>query len=590
MDNSAVLNDRVTRYAREVVTGKVDAGELHRLACQRHLDDLKRQRTTEFPYYYSPEKAQEILEYSETLTVAEGTEPKPVRLLDSQAFDLGCTFGWYKVKNNKRRFRRRYKSMARQNGKTFENGIMGTYISGFGGYYYGKLFTVATKKRQARLAWEEMSKFITIDPDLNEYFDIKDYKSVIEALDTFCTIEALSKEAGLDDGFRAIYASIDEIHQHKDNKIYKALYNGTRALDETLVSMITTRGDNLNSFCKEMDDYAIKILKGLATAEDFFIDIYCLDKDDDIWDPKNWVKANPFICAAGNEEKLETLKADAQTAKDMGGSDLRDFLTKSLNMWVQNTDDQFINAEKWKKCGTKRTLEDMRGRSCWVGLDLSSGGDLTTYALEFPEEYTTETGETKEKYYFYSHSFMPRGRLEEHIETDLAPYDLWEQMELITVTGGGGDFKNDYKFIIKDLQRLKDEYDLTFLGIGIDPHNADGILSDLEDFGCPVVVITQSCRSLNDPTVDIQLLVKSEDIEYNLGNELLTWSFLNAMVVRNSFDEVKVDKKPGQRYKRIDPVDACVDAHAVMLKNKTKEIVDVQSELDRYLETMGWKK
>lgn len=590
MDNSAVLNDRVTRYAREVVTGKVVAGELHRLACQRHLDDLKRQRTTEFPYYYSPEKAQEILEYSETLTVAEGTEPKPVRLLDSQAFDLGCTFGWYKVKNNKRRFRRRYKSMARQNGKTFENGIMGTYISGFGGYYYGKLFTVATKKRQARLAWEEMSKFITIDPDLNEYFDIKDYKSVIEALDTFCTIEALSKEAGLDDGFRAIYASIDEIHQHKDNKIYKALYNGTRALDETLVSMITTRGDNLNSFCKEMDDYAIKILKGLATAEDFFIDIYCLDKDDDIWDPKNWVKANPFICAAGNEEKLETLKADAQTAKDMGGSDLRDFLTKSLNMWVQNTDDQFINAEKWKKCGTKRTLEDMRGRSCWVGLDLSSGGDLTTYALEFPEEYTTETGETKEKYYFYSHSFMPRGRLEEHIETDLAPYDLWEQMELITVTGGGGDFKNDYKFIIKDLQRLKDEYDLTFLGIGIDPHNADGILSDLEDFGCPVVVITQSCRSLNDPTVDIQLLVKSEDIEYNLGNELLTWSFLNAMVVRNSFDEVKVDKKPGQRYKRIDPVDACVDAHAVMLKNKTKEIVDVQSELDKYLETMGWKK
>lgn len=590
MDNSAVLNDRVTRYAREVVTGKVVAGELHRLACQRHLDDLKRQRTTEFPYYYSPGKAQEILEYSETLTVAEGTEPKPVRLLDSQAFDLGCTFGWYKVKNNKRRFRRRYKSMARQNGKTFENGIMGTYISGFGGYYYGKLFTVATKKRQARLAWEEMSKFITIDPDLNEYFDIKDYKSVIEALDTFCTIEALSKEAGLDDGFRAIYASIDEIHQHKDNKIYKALYNGTRALDETLVSMITTRGDNLNSFCKEMDDYAIKILKGLATAEDFFIDIYCLDKDDDIWDPKNWVKANPFICAAGNEEKLETLKADAQTAKDMGGSDLRDFLTKSLNMWVQNTDDQFINAEKWKKCGTKRTLEDMRGRSCWVGLDLSSGGDLTTYALEFPEEYTTETGETKEKYYFYSHSFMPRGRLEEHIETDLAPYDLWEQMELITVTGGCGDFKNDYKFIIKDLQRLKDEYDLTFLGIGIDPHNADGILSDLEGFGCPVVVITQSCRSLNDPTVDIQLLVKSEDIEYNLGNELLTWSFLNAMVVRNSFDEVKVDKKPGQRYKRIDPVDACVDAHAVMLKNKTKEIVDVQSELDKYLETMGWKK
>lgn len=588
MDNGySPIWDRVTEYASKVVSGKVVSGELHRLSCQRHLNDLKRQRTKEFPYYYDPVKAMEIIDYAETLTIAEGTEPRAVVLLDSQAFDLGCTFGWFKVSNNKRRFRRRYKSMARQNGKTFENGIMGTYIAGFGGYHYGKLFTVATKKRQARLAWEEMSKFITIDPDLNEYFKVMDYKSTIEALETYCTIEALSKEAGLDDGFRSIYASVDEIHQHKDNKIYKALYNGTRALDETLVSMITTRGDNLNSFCKEMDDYAIKILRGLATAEDFFIDIYCLDPNDDIWDPKNWVKANPFI--ASNPEKFEILLTDAQTAKDMGGSDLRDFLTKSLNMWVQNTDDQFIRADKWAKCGSKRTLEDMRGRSCWVGVDLSSGGDLTTYSLEFPEEYITEIGETKEKYYFYSHSFMPKGRLQEHIETDLAPYDLWEQMELITVTGGSGDFKNDYKFIIKDLERIKKEYDLKFLGIGVDPHNADGILSDLEAFGCPVIIILQSCKSLNDATVDIQLLVKSEDLEYNQNNELLTWSFLNASIVRNSFDEIKVDKKPGVRYKRIDPVDACIDAHAVMLKHKNVEVVDVESEMDKYLEAMGWK-
>ena len=229
----------------------------------------------------------------------------------------------------------------------------------------------------------------------------------------------------------------------------------------------------------------------------------------------------------------------------------------------------------------------MRGRSCWVGLDLSSGGDLTTYALEFPETYN-ETDETKDKYYLYSHSFMPRGRLEEHIETDLAPYDLWEQMELITVTGGSMDFKNDYKFIIKDLARLRDEYDLKFLGIGIDPHNADGVLSDLESFGCPVIVVTQSCKSLNDATVDIQLLVKSENIDYNENNELLTWSVLNASIVRNSFDEIKIDKKPGAKYKRIDPVDACVNAHTCMLKHRTKDVVDIDNALAKYLEAMGW--
>lgn len=584
-DGSAVYADRVTEYAREVVSGKIVAGKLHVLACERHLNNLKRENTKDFQYYWDAPRAQEVIDYAETLTIAEGDKAHTVKLLDSQAFDLGCTFGWFKCSNGKRRFRRRYKSVARQNGKTFENGIMGTYIAGFSDYMFGKLFTAATKKRQARLAWEEMEKFITIDPDLGEYFDVKDYKSVIKAVDTQCTIEALSREGGLEDGFRSIYSSIDEIHQHRDNKIYKALYNGTRALPETLVSMITTRGDNLHSFCKEMDDYAIKILQGQATAEDFFVDIYALDQDDDIWNPENWVKANPFICAPGNESLFEILKNDAQTAKDMGGSDLRDFLIKSLNMWVENTDDSFVNSEKWKECGARRTLEDMRGKGCWVGLDLSSGGDLTTYSLEFEEEMEDE----KEKYYFYSHSFMPRGRLEEHIETDLAPYDLWEQMELITVTGGESDFKNDYKFIIKDLARIKEEYDLTFLGIGIDPHNADGILADLEAFGCPVVVVTQSCKSLNDATVDIQLLVKSGLLEYDERNELLTWSVLNAKTVRNSFDEIKVDKKPGQRFKRIDPVDACVDAHACMLKNKNSEVVDIEGGLADYLEAMGWK-
>lgn len=576
------MRDRCTEHARAVVAGAPGHGELHRLACQRHLRDLSRQRTEEFPYYWDAEASEQVLAYAETLTIAEGAEPKPVRLTETQAFDIGCTFGWKKVANDKRRFRRRYKSMARQNGKTFENGILGTYIAGFSGYRHGKLFTVATKKRQARLAWEEMSKFVGIDPDLGELFRVKDYKSTIEATETHCTIEALSREAGLDDGFRSIFSSIDELHQHKDNKIYKAIYNGTRSLPETLVSMITTRGDQLNSFCKEMDDYAVKVLRGLTTAEDFFIDIYCLDPGDDIWDEANWIKANPFLCL--DEERMETLRQDAQTARDMGGSELRDFLTKCLNMWVKNTDDQFIDPEAWKACGSDRSLADIvaaGNRDCWVGLDLSSGGDLTTLTLEFP---------IGEKYYLYSHSFMPRGRLDEHVETDLAPYDLWEVAGLITVTGGSTDFMNDYKFIVSHLAEIRDHFGLNFLGIGVDPHNAAGIMQDLEALGCPVVTITQSARSLNDATVAVQLLTKGQRLEYDRTNELLTWSMVNAAIVRNSFEEIKVDKKPGARFKRIDPVDALIDAHALMLiTNGGETTVDVDGELDNYLALMGWK-
>ena len=182
---------------------------------------------------------------------------------------------------------------------------------------------MATKKRQARLAGEEMAKFVKADADLAELFDIKDYKSTIIANETECTIEALSREAGLDDGFRAIFASIDELHQHKDNGTYKAIYNGTRSLPETLISMITTRGKELNSFCYEMDKYARDVLRGLTTAEDFFVDIYCLDDGDDIWDEDNWPKACPFTCA--DPERLGAMRQDARTARDMGGMELSSF-------------------------------------------------------------------------------------------------------------------------------------------------------------------------------------------------------------------------------------------------------------------------
>ena len=575
--------DRTTEYAKRVASGEVFCGKRHRQACERHLRDLARQSEEYFPYYWDEKAAQRIIEFAETLTIAEGTEPKPVRLLDCQAFDFGCKMGWKKKKNGYRRFRRSYESMARQQGKTFKNGILGTYIAGFTGYREGKCFTVATVKRQARIAWDEMRKFIQSDADLSELFSVKEYKLEIKSLLTNTTIEALSKEGGLQDGFRSIFSSIDEIHQHKDNSIYKAIYNGTRQLPETMVSMITTRGTNLNSFCKEMDDYCLKILDGTVTAEDFFVDIYCLDDGDDYFDERNWVKSNPLTCAPGHEDAFETLRSDAQTAKDMGGSDLRDFIQKSLNMWVQNTDDLFVNPDCWKACATGKTLEYFRGMPVYVGLDLSSGGDLTSFAIEIP---FTEDG--KQKYHFFQHSYMPRGRMMEHVETDLAPYDLWEEKELITVTGTVNDFKNDYKFIIKELREIIERFGFKLQGIGVDPHNADGILADLEALGAPVVTITQSARNLNDATCDFQLLCKSGQLSHDEQDELLSWSVLNAEVVRNSFDEIKVDKREGKRQRRIDCVDACIDAHDMVIKAQKNATIDTNEHMQNYFEMMGW--
>jgi phage terminase large subunit-like protein len=155
------------------------------------------------------------------------------------------------------------------------------------------------------------------------------------------------------------------------------------------------------------------------------------------------------------------------------------------------------------------------------------------------------------------------------------------------------DFMNDYKFIISHLKELKERFHLEFLGIGIDPHNAGGVTEDLETFGCPVVTITQSARNLNDATCAVQLQVKSQRFEYDKKNELLTWSMINAAVVANSFGEIKVDKKRlnghKEEYKRIDPVDAVIDAYALMLLNKSSETANLDSSLEEFLKMMGWE-
>ena len=577
---SAVMRvlDRATLHAERVVSGQEPSCLTHRMACERHLNEIAKQGTKEFPFVWCPEKSEKILRYAEMLTIAEGAQPRPVRLHDFQCFDLGVPFGWVHAATGFRRIRRKYKSVARQNGKTFENGITGSFIANWGGYNFGKLFTAATKKRQARIAWEEIQKFILIDKDLQALFDVKDYKSLIIAKRTGCTIEALSRESGLDDGFRAIFCSVDEIHQHKDNGIYKALYNGQASLNEALISMITTRGKSLNSFCREMDDYCLQILAGTAEADDFFVDIYTLDKEDDPFDESVWFKANPHLVTVPSA--LEQLRRDAQTAKQMGGFEMSDYMTKRQNLWYEYGDTQYIMPNEWKLGRTEMTIENMRGRRCFAGLDLSSGGDLTSLALLFP----LDDG----KVYVWSHSYIPAKRLEEHIITDTAPYDVWAKSGLLTPSEAVGGLKNDYLQIVADLKELQEKFEINIACIGYDPHNADAFLEELDTLGAPLLEVKQSARFLSDTTVDFALEVKAGNVLYDQRNALMSWSIVNAKKTKNSFGEIKVDKEVNARHARIDVVDAIIDAHVAYRKSSKEETPDYETVVEDYLKKMGW--
>lgn len=572
--------DRVTEFAKANVKNKKDFGEDARLAFKRHIDDLARSKKNDpnFPYRFDEEKAEDIIELANKLTIAEGEGNEQFTCAGFQEFILGSIFGWVHKETGKRRFTDSYVQVARQQGKSVLNAILGIKCCNFDNYNYGQIYCTATKADQARIVLKEIIKFINADSDLKELFDIKDYKSEITGKITSTVIRALGRDTHTIDGFRPYLGIVDEYHAHKDNQMYKLLKGGTRKLKQSLISVITTAGFNLNAPCYDLYKYCRRVLRGIDVNERQFIYIAQMDEKDDIWDPTNWIKCCPLT--GKDPELVAAMLEDAHKAQSMGGAELRDFLTKALNIWVTNAETAFLDLAEWEKCGSDRDLKDFIGKQVIVGLDLSSGGDLTSYCLEFPYE-DEETGDRK--YFLHSHSFMPSHRLQEHMDLeDNAPYVIWQKQGLLTVTTAAGGIKTDYKTILSSLHDIVDKYQLDVMAIGYDPHNASAFLLDLEDFGCDLIEIKQSARSLNDATIDFQLEVKAHNMEYNKGNVLLTRSMNDAIISEpNSFGEIKIDKMLQKN--RIDPCDAAICAHKIAM-GADLETVDINDAVGAFLE------
>lgn len=572
--------DRVTEFAKANVKNKKDFGEDARLALKRHIDDLARSKKNDpnFPYRFDEEKAEDIIELANKLTIAEGEGNEQFTCAGFQEFILGSLFGWVHKETGKRRFTDSYVQVARQQGKSVLNAILGIKCCNFDNYNHGQIYCTATKADQARIVLKEIIKFINADNDLKELFDIKDYKNEITGKITSTVIRALGRDTHTIDGFRPYLGIVDEYHAHKDNQMYKLLKGGTRKLKQSLISVITTAGFNLNAPCYDLYKYCRRVLRGIDVNERQFIYIAQMDEKDDIWDPTNWIKCCPLT--GKDPELVAAMQEDAHKAQSMGGAELRDFLTKALNIWVTNAETAFLDLAEWEKCGSERDLSDFAGKQVIVGLDLSSGGDLTSYCLEFPYE-DEETGDRK--YFLHSHSFMPSHRLQEHMDLeDNAPYVIWQQQGLLTVTTAAGGIKTDYKTILSSLHDIVDKYQLDVMAIGYDPHNASAFLLDLEDFGCDLIEIKQSARSLNDATIDFQLEVKAHNMEYNKGNVLLTRSMNDAIISEpNSFGEIKIDKMLQKN--RIDPCDAAICAHKIAM-GADLETVDINDAVGAFLE------
>ena len=311
-----------------------------------------------------------------------------------------------------------------------------------------------------------------------------------------------------------------------------------------MLMIITTAGIDLNVPCYTQEyKYADSLLDPNCDIEndEYFADIFELDKDDNIDDIRNWYKANPIRMSYS--EGIEKIKLDYGVAKDVPEK-MTAFKTKMLNVWVQQTENGYMDMAKWKACEVKEIYTENKA-PCYVGFDMSAKIDLTSVAFVVP----MKTGDIV-RYAVWSHSFIPNNeKLSERIKVDKMPYQAWVDNGYITVTDT--PIVNQQAVVDYVLDFCK-KMNFNIEMFCFDPANASKMMMDISDMGYSVVEVYQSHKSLNEATAGFREQVYCQNVMYD-KNPVLNYAMKNA-VIRTNRGLIKIDKDATKN--RIDPVDA----------------------------------
>jgi phage terminase large subunit-like protein len=286
-----------------------------------------------------------------------------------------------------------------------------------------------------------------------------------------------------------------------------------------------------------------------------------------------WKKANPIVMTYA--EGIKGLREEYQIALDVPEK-MTDFLTKSMNIWVQQADNGYMDMEKWKLCEVDKIPFDLSGRDVYVGLDLSAKIDLTSVTFMFPI-----LDNEIQKYVLINHSFIPKGKLAERIRVDKQPYDYWVRQKYLTLI----DCEIvDQKVVMDYLINTCNENNWNINTICVDPDNGSLFMTTLSDMGYNVAEVWQSKKSLNDAAKGFREQVYVKNVIY-LKNPLLTFAMTNARTVQKE-GMIKIDKDISK--KRIDPVDATLCAYKLAMFHKFDSLDLNKLITDDYLTSLGW--
>ena len=146
--------DETTQYARDVVAGRITAGKYVRLACQRHLDDLK-QGSKRGLKWDKARAAKAIRFFPAVLSITEGEkEGEPFELLKWHKFVVGSLFGWLD-RNGLRRFRIAWLETGKGQAKSPLMSAIGILLFAFSGLNRAEVYCIGEDMNTAKVVFRD---------------------------------------------------------------------------------------------------------------------------------------------------------------------------------------------------------------------------------------------------------------------------------------------------------------------------------------------------------------------------------------------------------------------------------------------------
>ena len=387
--------DTAIKYAEEVVSGKIIAGDDIINACKRFLKDLKRKdlefRTTEADAAVSIMEGMFVHRKGEA---PDGTPllGKPFKLEPFQIFITYNLLGFYYKGTNERRYKEAFIMLARKNGKTSFIAALSFAVSIIQRHSGSTVYVVAAALKQAMESFDFIDfslKYKKIRDDFavkNNSFEhsIKYTFQKDGRPDGTIDIQIMASNPDAQDSFNCNFAIADEVAAYKKPSQYNRFKEAQKAYTNKLMIGITTAGDNINSFGHDRMEYAVKVAAGLVKDDSFFSFVARADQDEkgnvDFTNPIQHQKANPNygVTIRPADIMQEALQAQNDPRQR------KDFLSRSLNIYTSAMKAWF-DIEEFRASDKqyKWTIDQLaKMKIDWYGgADLSRMYDLTAAAL-----------------------------------------------------------------------------------------------------------------------------------------------------------------------------------------------------------------